>query len=243
MEAGSDNKNDFLGNEPGAHLLDEVNHIFSFAERREQEVLERHFGSESTVVLSPNHRFREAHQNQHIDEEQLRRTCVKYRLRFLPSALYSGAVPFEVIACMKRFEHKNYPRQVNFFVLAPVEFYLKKQQYRSPLLFAEESNGKYTMLCQWGESRPWYQQVLRYPFRDMRSLMFSSFAFGLLVCLIAGLLGLANGITLFHSFLYKVPLFVLSAGAFSTASLIYGLVTRTDFSSDNWNKRYFRKSK
>lgn len=243
MEAGSDHMNDFSGTDPIEQLLDEVNHIFSFAERREQEVLERHFGAESTVALSPNHRFREARHNQCIDEEQLRHTCVKYRLRFLPSALYSGAVPFEVIACMKRFEHKNYPRHVHFFVLAPVEFYLKKEQYRSPLLFAEEPNGKYTMLCQWGESRPWYQQVLRYPFRDMRSLMISSFAFGFLVCIIAGFLGLANGITLFHSFLYKVPLFVLSAGAFSTGSLIYGLVTRTDFSSDNWNKRYFRKSK
>ena len=242
MEAGKEEYDEFPGSRNGEHLLDEVNHIFSFAERREHEVLTLHFGTESTVALSPNHRFREAKQNQQIDEEQLRSTCVKYRLRFLPSTLYSGAVPFEVVACMKRFEHKNYPRQVKFFVLAPVEFYLKKEQYRSPLLFAEEANGMYTMLCQWGVSRPWYQQVLRYPFRDMRSLMISSFAFGLLVCVVAGLLGLANGITPFHSFLYKVPLFVLSAGFFSTGSLIYGLVTRTDFSSDNWNKRYFRKS-
>ena len=242
METGKEEYDEFPSSKNGEHLLDEVNHIFSFAERRENEVLTLHFGAESSVAHSPNHRFREAKQNQQIDEEQLRSTCVKYRLRFLPSTLYSGAVPFEVIACMKRFEHKNYPRQVKFFVLAPVEFYLKKEQYRSPLLFAEEANGMYTMLCQWGISRPWYQQVLRYPFRDMRSLMISSFAFGLLVCVVAGLLGLANGITPFHSFLYKVPLFVLSAGFFSTGSLIYGLVTRTDFSSDNWNKRYFRKS-
>ncbi|MFN5371046.1 MAG: hypothetical protein ACK5B6_06235 [Bacteroidia bacterium] len=243
METGSDHSDENQGASAATQLLDEVGHIFSFAERREQEVLCTHFGNGSFVELSPNHRFREAAAGQYFDEDKLRRTCVKYRLRFLPSSLYSGAVPFEVIACMKRFEHKEFPRKLSFYILAPIEFYLKKQQYRSPLLFAEFPDGKYAMLCQWGDPRPWYQEVLRYPFRDMQSLMVSSFTFGFLVCFIAGISGLANGITMFHSFLYKVPLFVLSAGFFSTASLIYGLVTRTDFSSDNWNKQYFRKSK
>jgi hypothetical protein len=34
----------------------------------------------------------------------MRRTCVKYRLRFLPNSLCSQVVPFEVIVCMKRYE-------------------------------------------------------------------------------------------------------------------------------------------
>jgi hypothetical protein len=241
VEQPFDFNNDMPDANATENLLAEVNHIISFSERREQEILLHHFGPESQIETNRNNRFREARLNQQIDEEQIRRTCVKYRLRFLPSNLYSGTVPFEVVACMKRYEHEQYPTNVKFFVLAPIDFYLKKQQYKSPLLFAEKDSGNYAMLCQWGVPRPWYQQVLRYPFRDMRSLMLSSFTFGLFICITAGFLGLASGITIFHSFLYKVPLFVLSSGAFSTASLIYGLVTRTDFSSDNWNKRYFRK--
>ena len=84
MEQSFENNQEMQGSGESDILLAEVSHIFSFSERREQEVLLLHFAAESRVELSPNHRFQEALNNQQIDEDQIRRTSVTYRLRFLP---------------------------------------------------------------------------------------------------------------------------------------------------------------
>lgn len=220
-------------------LFEEVEHIFAFSERREQQVM-AHFGPEAFVATGKNPRFRNAHQGQIIPEAQIKNSCVKYRLRFLPTALYNGEVPFEVVAAMKHYEHRNHGETASFYILAPAAFFLLEDEYKSPLLFAERKNGQYELICEWGKKRPIYREFLLFPMRDFQSLVISASIFGITVCIIAGLMGIANGSTFFRSMIYKVPLLVLSAGSFSTIALIYGLITHTDFSSDNWNRRYFR---
>lgn len=222
------------------YLFEEVEHIFAFAQRREQEVM-RHFGNDAHIATGKNARFREATDSQVLSELQIRNSCIKYRLRFLPSSMYHGEVPIEVISSIKRFEHRHPGRAVHFFILAPMAFFLNEDAYRSPLLIARCPDGQFEMVCQWGKKRPWYQEFLRYPFRDLPSLVTASLLTGLAISIIAGLLGFANGPTFFRSMIYKVPLLVLSSSMFSTAALCYGLVTRTDFSADNWNKRYFNR--
>lgn len=220
-------------------LFEEVEHIFSFSERREQQVM-GHFGPDAFIATGKNPRFRNAHSGQLIPEGQIKNSCVKYRLRFLSTTLYNGEVPFEVIAAMKHYEHRHPNEQVSFLILAPAAFFLLQDEYKSPLLFAARGEGKYELICEWGKKRPAYREFLLFPMRDFRSLVISALVFGLLVCITAGLLGFANGSSFFRSMIYKVPLLVLSAGSFSTIALIYGLTTHTDFSSDNWNRRYFR---
>lgn len=223
-----------------SNLFEEVEHIFSFSERREQEVM-RHFGQGAQVATGKNAQFQLAQQNQFFQEEQLKNTCVKYRLRLLSCGLYNGEVPYEVISAIKSYEHRHLGKEINFYILAPSAFFLQDDEYKSPLLFASQGDDKYEMVCQWGKKRPFYSEFLRYPFRDIRSLIISSLITGLTIAICAGMLGLANGDTLFKSILYKVPLIVLTSGSFSTGALIYGLLTRTDFSSDNWNKKYFNR--
>jgi len=240
MEAGeSQDPSEFeqhIGN-----LLEEVDHIFSFSERRELEVM-RHFGIGASVATGKNAQFKLAQVNQFFKEEQLKNTCVKYRLRLLNSALYSGEIPYEVISVIKSYEHRHPGKEIQFFILAPSAFFLQDDEYKSPLLFASQGPERFEMICQWGKKRPFYSEFLRFPFRDIKSLVISSLVTGLCIAIFAGLLGLANGDTLFKSILYKVPLIILTSGGFSTAALIYGLLTRTDFSSDNWNKEYFNRT-
>lgn len=224
-----------------SNLFEEVEHIFSFSERREQEVM-RHFGQGAKVATGKNAQFQLAQTNQFFVEEQLKNTCVKYRLRLLSCGLYSGEVPYEVISAVKSYEHRHAGKEIKFYILAPSAFFLQDDEYKSPLLFASQGDNRYEMVCQWGKKRPFYSEFLRYPFRDIRSLVISSLLTGLTIAICAGLLGLANGDTLFKSILYKVPLIVLTSGGFSTSALIYGLLTQTDFSSDNWNKEYFNRS-
>ncbi len=225
------------------NLLEEVGHIFSFSERREKEVM-HHFGQDASIATGKNAQFQIAQENQFFSEKQLKNTCVKYRLRLLSSKLYSGEVPYEVVSAIKSYEHRHPDKEIHFHILAPSAFFLQDDEYKSPLLFASLGSEPYEMICQWGKKRPFYSEFLRYPFRDIRCLVISSLITGFIIAVITGLLGLANGDTLFKSILYKVPLLILTSGGFSTGALIYGLVTQTDFSSDNWNKEYFnRKSR
>jgi hypothetical protein len=201
-----------------------------------------HFGTGARIATGKNAQFKIAQENQLFSEQQLKNTCVRYRLRLLSSRLYSGEVPYEVISAIKSYEHRHPDEQIQFHILAPSAFFLQEDEYKSPLLFASHGSETFEMICQWGKKRPFYSEFLRYPFRDIKSLVISSLITGFTIAVITGLLGLANGDTFFKSILYKVPLLVLTSGSFSTGALIYGLLTRTDFSSDNWNKEYFNRS-
>jgi len=73
-------------------------------------------------------------------------------------------------------------------------------------------------------------------------MIISSIVFGCLVALIFTLAGYLNYDSVFKNILMKVPIIVLASGMFSTFALCFGLVTRTDFSNENWNARINNKT-
>lgn len=219
-------------------LFEEVNHIFSFSERRETEVL-RFFGQDSVIATGVNAKYQEPPVNTLFQEEQIKALCIKHRLRFLPSQLFCGEIPYEVIACIKRFENKHSASHLNFFILAPSSFFLLKNVYASPLLFVQKKDGSFKLLCQWGDKLPWFVPIVRYPMRDYKSMIVSAIVFGFCMAVWAGIAGWMNYPNVLKSILVKVPIMIVSAGLFSTVGLIYGLLTKTDFSSDNWQNKFF----
>jgi hypothetical protein len=223
-----------------ADLLREVDEIFSFSGRRESEVLNS-FGKGSFIASGGNAKYRETSSKTIFNEENIKQLCIRYRLRFLPIQLYCGEVPYEVITKIKSYEHKHHGRKAELFILAPPAFFLLKNAYKDPLLFALNSSGGYELLCEWGEKSSWYVPILNYPFRDFKSMVISSLAVGFVIALICGLNGVLNYPNTFKSIIMKAPIMILSAGMFSTLALCYGLITKTDFSADNWQSKYFRK--
>jgi hypothetical protein len=221
-------------------LLEEVQHVLSFSTRRDQETLEL-FGKGSTAATGKNARFKLSGPHQYYNESQIRSICVRYRLRFLSIQLFAGEVPYEVLSTMKSYVHRHSDVSIVFHILAPTDFFLLKNQYAAPLLFASNSDGQFELICQWGNQLPWFIPIIRYPYRDFRSMVISSLVVGAIVTMIAALNGIMVYDSLFKSILLKIPILVLSSGIFSTLALCYGLVTHTDFSSDNWNSRFFNK--
>jgi hypothetical protein len=219
-------------------LLHEVNCILSFSERRETEVL-THFSKEATIATGKNSNIKRAGKNRSFSQKDIRLSSIRYRLRFLSSKLYAGEIPIEVIGEIKSLEHIHADEAIELFILAPASFFLLQNQYCDPLLFYKRADGRYQLICQWGSPIPWYRFVLRYPYRDFKSLVISALLFGLIVAVFCGLAGFCNDPNLMKSILYKVPIVILSSGIFSTLALCYGLVTYTDFSEDNWNSAYF----
>lgn len=220
-------------------LFKEVQHVLLFSERRDLETLQL-FGHGSSVSFVKNARFKESSIHQYYREDQIRSICVRYRLRFLPVKLYSGEVPYEVVSLMKKHDHIHTERENHYFILASVSFFLSNDTYAAPLLFACNEDERYELICQWGNELPWYIPIIKYPYRDFRSMVFSSLIFGIAVVIVSSLLGHFDTSNIFKSILIRIPVFVLFAGIFSTLALCWGLVSHTDFSSDNWNSRFFK---
>ena len=145
-----------------------------------------------------------------------------------------------MVSLIKKHDHIHTERDNQYYILASVAFFLAKDPYAAPLLFSLSEDGRYELICQWGNEMPWYIPIIKYPYRDFRSMVFSSLIFGLTVVTLSSLLGHFDTSNIFKSILIQVPILVLFAGVFSTLALCWGLVTHTDFSSDNWNSRFFR---
>ncbi|MEX1188873.1 MAG: hypothetical protein WED33_06420 [Bacteroidia bacterium] len=223
-----------------ADLLKEVDEILSFSGRREAEVLDS-FGKGSYIATGVNAKYCETSSRNFLKEEDIKQLCIRYRLRFLPVQLYCGEVPYEVISKIKAYEHRNLGKKTELYILAPSNFFLLKNEYNDPLLFAVNQNDTFELLCSWGDKSPWYVPVLKYPYRDFKSMVISSLIVGFIIALICGLNGVLNYPNMFKSIIMKVPIMILSAGLFSTITLCYGLITKTDFSADNWRSKYFSK--
>jgi hypothetical protein len=219
-------------------LLNEVNEILDFSVKRENEVM-KHFGKGAKVTSERNYGFKKLDHPKNYSENDIKNSSLKFRLRFLPSTHYSGPIPYEVITVIKKIELKFPRRKFEFFILAPSEFFLLKDRYSDPLLFAKNDDGSYTLLCQWGRDFAWYLPFLMYPLRNFKSMVISSLLTGVFVALLFGIFGFLNDENIVKSILFKVPVVVLTAGLFSTLGLCYGLITYTDYSSENWKSAYF----
>jgi hypothetical protein len=222
-------------------LLNEVEHVLQFSEKRDLEVLQL-FGPGSSVAPIKNARFEDGFENHYFNLDQIKRLSIYNRLRFLPIKYYSGEIPFELIFALKKFEHAREDEEISYYILAPIEFFLIRDKFSTPHIFASTEDGKYELICKWGDKIPFYIPIIRYPYRNFKCMIISAIIFGCFVALIFSVAGYLNYDSVFKSILMKVPIIVLASGMFSTFALCFGLVTRTDFSNENWNARIIRQS-
>jgi hypothetical protein len=222
-------------------LLDEVQHVLQFSEKRDLEILQL-FGLGSSVASIKNARFERSFENHYFNLDQIKRLSVNFRLRFVPIKYYSGEIPFELIFAIKKFEHAHSDEDISYFILAPIKFFLNSDKFSTPYIFASTGDGQYELICKWGDKIPFYIPIIRYPYRNFKCMIISAIIFGCFVALIFSLAGYLNYDSVFKSILMKVPIIVLASGMFSTFALCFGLVTRTDFSNENWNARINNKT-
>lgn len=213
-------------------LLGEVQHILSFSARRDNEILKL-FGKDAFVSVSETPNSVKKDKAPFFSEGEIKKIAVKNRFRFLPVSSYSGEIPFEAISVIKSYQHRYAGEELEFFMLAPANFFSLKDKLRDPFLFCRTENG-YRLLCQWGKDLPSYHTLLNYPLRSFNSLVISSVILGFLIVVTASFYGLGNDPHWLKFILFKIPLLVLSSGFIATLAFCYGLVNYVDFSEDCW---------
>ena len=117
-------------------------------------------------------------------EDQIRRLCIKYRLRCLPVNLFKGMMDAEVPAKRLSFENdftqileeKINPR--NYKIVAPSELFRVAYGNLDPLLlyrFTHQGVTYYKFVHQWGGELNGWRSLVNYPLRSMKHLSMCTF--------------------------------------------------------------------
>lgn len=169
--------------------------------------------------------------------EEIRATCIKYRLRFLDTNYFKGEMPYEALSAIKELQRATDTAVDQFRIMAPATLFELDDCNKDPLLFAPLSNGKYYLIHQWGNDMKWYRKLLALPFRSLDSLVASILIVSALIA------GLIPGETLAGSSgLHLGVRFVFFLWAMITMSAVISYVFFTfnhNFSNTEWNSRYF----
>ncbi|MEQ8907858.1 MAG: hypothetical protein RIC95_01585 [Vicingaceae bacterium] len=207
------------------NLLSEVNELLEQAQNQDQRVLD-HLQAEGFDFILHEQRLDDNHIYSH---EQIRKLCIKYRLRFLDSSVFKGEIPYEAIAKIKQLEKELEQPLKNFKVVAPKELFKLEDKDSDPLLFLELANGRYYLIHKWGGELNRFRSLLAFPLRDFMSMFW--FLLGVAV-LFAWLVPTPS---------WHVMLFLIVHSFIAVCGLACMLVMgmRENFSSTEWDSKYF----
>lgn len=114
----------------------------------------------------------------HVD--QIRKICIAYRLRFLPTTYFKAGIPEEAVTQIRSLESGHKTTLQGFHIVAPTKtFQLKK--YDDPLLFAPIGYDYYYLVHQWGNDLKIWRKWLVWPFRNLFTFLAFSIAISGLV--------------------------------------------------------------
>jgi len=153
-------------------LLKEVYSILNQNEVERERITKSLRGESSTNSNDFNFNLLESEKIFH--ENQIKKICIDYRLRFLDSALFSNKIPEEAITKINALEKNHDTKLEGFKIVAPSKAFNLKN-YDDPLLFAPIGNGYYYLIHQWGTDLAWYRKLMVLPVKNI--VMFLTFCF------------------------------------------------------------------
>ena len=222
-------------------LIDDVNAWLSQQANAEEQALQK-FPNHSGITFDTAEVGFQFDMNQAYSREHIKEICLRFRLRFLPSEMYKGTLPYAAVTAITQFENKfAQGDKKQYYIVAPAEFFKLQDRFSDPLLFAKLSDGTYYLLHQWGDDFKPYKQAMVYPMRNEKTLAVTAVAIAGLITLLCAFAGLFSVEEYNIGALYAryIGLFAFSTSFIFISSIIYGLVTYRDLSEDTWNSRFF----
>jgi hypothetical protein len=167
----------------------------------------------------------------HID--QIKATCIDYRLRFLDSRLYKIPFPEETISKIRHLEKMHQTELGGFKLMAPSKvFQLKK--YDDPILFAPIGNDYYYLIHKWGNDLHPLRKWLVYPVRNLGTLLVFILLLSLVCCFLLpkDFYGTAETTTM------RLISFLFIFKYWCAIGIYYGVSRGKNFNSAIWNSDF-----
>ncbi len=214
-------------------LIDEVKHILNSDLLKENKILSHlKFYNKSFELLDES----EVDNIYVFSLEEVKKICIKYRLRFLDSQLYRNEIPYEAVLKIKDLNTLYHKDLKGFKILAPKKAFSKAENKLPCLLFAPTLSGNYYLIHSWGKEFKWYMKYLLFPTQTFETLLLS-------VALLALTLDLSlpvELITLDRSAPYwcgyRIATFFHLLIFFSGFTAYATFAFNKNFSKSNWNE-------
>lgn len=167
----------------------------------------------------------------------IRKLCLQYRLRFLPTRHFSGEFPLETLRAVKELEKKLEIPVDSFYLLAPARYFKLEDANQDPLLFVPLDDERYYLVHQWGNDLAWYRRFLAWPMQRLSTLLASVFLINMLITLsIPGRFITESGE--YFSFSRAILFVYMLLSSAALLSYIW-FATNRKLSSDAWNSHTY----
>jgi len=215
-------------------VLEEVKKILKREENSEEEILRKIAEGSAEESISNPLVFDLLETEKIFHENQIKKICVDFRLRFLDTKFFKGDLPAEAVSAVKEVEKKHGISLQGFKMLAPAK-YFRLENADDPMLFAPLGNGYYYLLHKWGTDMHPLRKLLMWPLKNLENL--------LIFCFLSSFL-LSFGVRelFFSQFRETSKFLIIYMYCFkSMVALIffYGISLGKNFSSGNWNSKFY----
>ena len=214
----------------GQHeFLDEVYGLLD-QEQKQDDVIR-------AVVLSSRGKhaveLRDPEPDRTFTAEVIKELCIKYRLRFLDGGLFKGPLPNGAVYAVRQLERRVGGPVHAFRIMAPAERFKLCDSEVDPLLFVPLGDDRYYLVHKWGKDLSFLRVIQGLPVRTPLHLA----ATVLLVALLLTLMVPSDWMTVWQ--INRPLLFVWNALVISSFTVFGWFAFFGQFSSENWNSRYF----
>lgn len=171
--------------------------------------------------------------------DQIRKTAIQHRLRFLDSKQFKDDIPYDAIFEIKRLEKVLGVELNNFKIMAPGERFVLEDCDKDPLLFLELSNNYYYLIHKWGNDLAWYRRWATMPLQSFTSLGLSIAGVSLLLALLipTDIVGTANG----HEVFARLAFFFWCLVCITSVVTYIGFAFFKNVSANQWNSPFFKQ--
>lgn len=216
-------------------LLHEVEQILQEEQKKEEEIQERVFQGDSSGTDQVNLLNFDLLQSDRIfHRSHIQKICVQYRLRFLDTKYFKGALPHEAIYRIKKLEKDHQTTLKGFQIIAPAS-YFRLENADDPMLFAPIGNGYFYLIHKWGRDMHPLRKMAMWPLRNIENLMiFCLFSSFLLTFVIRDIF-----FSRFQADSEFLILFLYTFKSMLALIFFYGISLGKNFSSGNWNSKFY----
>ncbi|UPT68480.1 MAG: hypothetical protein M0D57_07575 [Sphingobacteriales bacterium JAD_PAG50586_3] len=114
------------------NLIDDVNQWLKAQVADEQKALQN-FPNHSGIDFEPVNKGLQFDVNEVYGKQHIKELCIRFRLRFLPSELYKGTLPYSAIKAVNEFENTfAQGAKTHYYIVAPAEFLSCKIAFQTP---------------------------------------------------------------------------------------------------------------
>ena len=170
----------------------------------------------------------------HIND--IKKTCIDFRLRFLDAKLFKGVFPTEASIKLQQIEKEQGVSYENLKIMAPSKMF-KLENYDDPLLFADLGNGYYYFIHKWGNDLHPLRKFLVWPYKNLINICIATIALSIFISSLIPISLFTPNPSIGDSIL--VHLFVFkSIGAIV---IYYGFASGKNFNEAIWRSKYFNR--